>query len=409
MTFNVVLPPGGGVVTTDTDATPDYRVSPVHGEASMRKVMLYWMMLLLASFASGIANIAHAGPASEALAPAAARADRLPAYQPRFGRTRPIVAVVGENDYTELTDYVVPYGIVAESGAADLVALATKPGPIRMFPAPMNVIPDETTARFDERVPQGADYVIVPAVHRDSDPALLAWVAEQAKKGATIIGVCDGVWVLARAGLLEGRRATGHWYSMSDLRKKFADTRWVDGKRYVADGKVVTTTGVTATIPVSLALVEALAGHERALQVAERLGRPAWSSEIASDRFKLGLSAMATIATNYVSFWSHEDFGIPIEPGVDEIALVLEADAYSTTFRSTAYTVAANREPVRTRRGLTIVPDRVAGVDAPARMLSVPIARYPLHALDASLNAISSEFGKRTAAWVALQMQYPGY
>ncbi|KWH54807.1 DJ-1/PfpI family protein [Burkholderia anthina] len=380
----------------------------------MRKVMLYWMMLLLAPLASGIANVAHAGPASEAsapaaAAPAAARADRLPAYQPRFGRTRPIVAVVGENYYTELTDYVVPYGIVAESGAADLVALATKPGPIRMFPAPMNVIPDETTAQFDERVPQGADYVIVPAVHRDSDPALLAWVAGQAKKGATIIGVCDGVWVVARAGLLEGRRATGHWYSMNDLRKKFADTRWVDGKRYVADGKVVTTTGVTATIPVSLALVEALAGHERALQVAERLGRAAWSSEIATDRFSLGLPAMATIATNYVSFWSHEDFGIPIAPGVDEIALVLEADAYSTTFRSTAYTVAASREPVRTRRGLTIVPDRVAGVDAPTRMLSAPVTRYPLHALDASLNAISSEFGKRTAAWVALQMQYPGY
>ncbi|MGS1028599.1 DJ-1/PfpI family protein [Burkholderia glumae] len=377
----------------------------------MRKVMVYWMLLLFAQVVPGAAGAAQAGPASgtAAAAPAAERADRLPAYTPRFGRTRPVVAVVGENYYTELTDYVVPYGIVAESGAADLVALATKPGPIRMFPAPMNLIPDETTAQFDQRVPEGADYVIVPAVHRDSDPALIAWVAGQAKKGATVIGVCDGVWVVARAGLLDGRRATGHWYSMDDLRKKFTDTRWVDGKRYVSDGKVVTTTGVTATIPVSLALVEAIAGRARALQVGERLGRPAWSSEIASERFSLGLPAMATIAGNYVRFWAHEDYGIPIAPGVDEIALVLEADAYSTTFRSTAYTVAANREPLRTRRGLTIVPDRVAGVDAPARMLPAPVTQHPLHALDASLEAIATEFGKRTAAWVALQMQYPGY
>ncbi|KVN29615.1 transcriptional regulator [Burkholderia pyrrocinia] len=379
----------------------------------MQRIVMVWLMLL-ASISLDVASVAHAGqgnetPVSAPAAVAPATADRLPAYQPRFGRTRPVIAVVGENDYTELTDYVVPYGILAESGAADLAALATKAGPLRMFPAPMNVVPDETTAQFDRRVPEGADYVIVPAVHRDSDPTLVAWVAEQAKKGATIIGVCDGVWVVARAGLLQGRRATGHWYSMSDLRKKFPGTQWVDGKRYVADGKVVTTTGVTATIPVSLALVEAIAGRDRALQVAGKLGRPAWSSEIASDRFSLGLPTMATIATNYVAFWSHVDFGIPVVPGVDEIALVLQADAYSTTFRSTAYTVAANREPVRTRRGLTIVPERVAGVDAPSRMLPAPVAQFPLHVLDVSLNAIGSEFGKRTAAWVALQMQYPGY
>ncbi|WP_347469513.1 DJ-1/PfpI family protein [Burkholderia stagnalis] len=379
----------------------------------MQRIVMVWMMLL-ASLSLGAASVAHAGqhsdaPISASAAVVPATADRLPAYQPRFGRTRPVIAVVGENEYTELTDYVVPYGILAESGAADLSALATKAGPLRMFPAPMNVVPDETTAQFDRRVPEGADYVIVPAVHRDSDPTLIAWVAGQAKKGATIIGVCDGVWVVARAGLLQGRRATGHWYSMSDLRKKFPGTQWMDGKRYVADGKVVTTTGVTATIPVSLALVDAIAGRDRALQVAGKLGRPAWSSEIASDRFSLGLPTMTTIATNYVAFWAHVDFGIPVVPGVDEIALVLQADAYSTTFRSTAYTVAANREPVRTRRGLTIVPERVAGVDAPNRMLPAPVAAFPLHALDTSLEGIASEFGKRTAAWVALQMQYPGY
>ncbi|MBN3723227.1 DJ-1/PfpI family protein [Burkholderia sp. Ac-20379] len=381
----------------------------------MQTKVMAWLMTLMVALMGGAGALAQTAATdgdSGLSFPARitpSEADRLPAYQPRFGRARPVVAVVGENYYTELTDYVVPYGILKESAAADVVSLATKPGPIRMFPAPMNVLPDETTAQFDARLPDGADYVIVPAVHRDEDPTLIAWVAAQARKGATIIGVCDGVWVVARAGLLEDRRATGHWYSMGDLRKKFPNTRWVDDKRYVADGKVVTTTGVTATIPASLALVEAIAGHEQARKVAERLGRPAWSSEIAGGSFRLGFPAMMTIATNYVKFWSHEDVGIPIAPGVDEIALVLEADVYSTTFRSTAYTVAQNREPLRTRRGLTIVPDRVAGVDAPTRMLAAPDTRRPLLALDQALNAVSGSFGPRTAAWVALQMQYPGY
>ena len=118
---------------------------------------------------------------------------------------------------------------------------------------------------------------------------------------------------------------------------------------------------------------------------------------------------MMTIASNYVSFWSHEDFGIPIKPGVDELALVLQADVYSTTFRSTAYTVAQNRDPIRTKRGIMIVPDRVSGIDAPSRMLHAPDSTQPLRALDESLNAVAHDFGKRTAAWVVLQMQYPGY
>ncbi len=107
-------------------------------------------------------------------------------------------------------------------------------------------------------------------------PKLIAWVAAQARKGATVVGVCDGVWVLARAGLLEGREATGHWYSFDDLRKAYPKTQWLRNKRYVADGKVVTTTGVTATIPVSFALVEAIEGRENGFRRADRdLGAPA--------------------------------------------------------------------------------------------------------------------------------------
>jgi putative intracellular protease/amidase len=385
----------------------------------MRRTLLLWILLLMGSAAcSGpVADSPPAKRAGDALPGAAAGVpatptadDRLPAYQPRFGRHRPLVAVVAENYYTELTDYVVPYGILAASGAADVVALATQPGPVRMFPAPMKLAPQATTAAFDARHPEGADYVIVPAVHRDDDPALLAWVAAQAHKGATIVGVCDGVWVLAHAGLLEGRRATGHWYSFDDLRKQFPQTDWQRNRRYVADGKVITTTGVTATIPISLALVEAIAGHERAASLAVALGRDeSWSSQHPSERFSFGLGDKLTIAGNFLAFWSHQDVGIPLEPGVDEIALALQAEVYSATYRSRAYTVAHRREPVTTLRGLAIIPDRVAGEDAPRHMLPPPDGAKPLRALDEALKGVATAYGPRTAAWVALQIEYPGY
>jgi putative intracellular protease/amidase len=335
---------------------------------------------------------------------------RLPVYQPRFGRTRPVVAVVGENFYTELTDYVVPYGILAESGVAEVWALATQPGPIRMFPAPLQIEPQATTAAFDDRFPEGADYVIVPAVHRDDDPTLIAWVAAQARKGATIVGVCDGVWVLARAGLLHGHKATGHWYAFEGLRKQFPQTDWQTDRRYVADGKRITTTGVTATIPVSLALVEAMAGTGRATSVAASLGgnEASLSPAHSSQRFQFTWPHKFTVAGNFLSFWAHEDVGIAVAAGVDEIALALQAEVYSATYRSTAYTVAREPGPLKTRRGLTILPDRVANKDAPRRLLPPLDETRPLRALDQALKGIEVDYGPRTAAWVALQMEYIG-
>lgn len=379
----------------------------------MVRNILFWAVLLMGSTACSVTARDAQVAVTELPAvdqPAAGAPQRLPAYEPRFGRTRPVIAIVGENFYTELTDYVVPYGILAGSGVAEVWALATQPGPIRMFPAPLKVEPQATTSAFDSRFPDGADYVIVPAVHRDDDPTLIAWVLAQARKGATIVGVCDGVWVLARAGLLNGRKATGHWYSFQDLRKKFPQTDWQTNRRYVADGKVITTTGVTATIPVSFALIEAIAGTGRATSVAASLGggEASLSPVHSSQTFQFAWRHKFIVAGNFLSFWAHEDVGIAVAAGVDEIALALQAEVYSATFRSTAYTVAQQPGPLKTKRGLTIIPDRVAGKDAPRRLLPPLDGARPLQALDQALKGIEADYGPRTAAWVALQMEYIG-
>ena len=315
--------------------------------------------------------------------------------------------MIGENAGTETTDYVVPYGVLAQSGAADVIAVATAPGPIRLMPA-LQIDPEETIESFDARYPDGADYLVVPAVHRQDDPALLGWVAAQAEKGATIVGVCDGAWVVAGAGLLRGRRATGHWYSLAALERRFPETHWLRNQRYVVDGTVVTTTGVTASIPVALALLDAIAGSERAAAVARELGVADWSPAHRSDDFRLGAQDVATAAGNFLAFWGHEDVGIPVAAGADEIALALVADAYSRTYRSQAFAVSASPDSVRTRRGLLLIPDRVAGASRPPdRMLSPPGALGAVPALDRALAGIADAYGRASAAFVALQIEYP--
>jgi putative intracellular protease/amidase len=103
-------------------------------------------------------------------------------------RRRPLIAIVGVNDSSETTDYLMPYGILKRADVADVVALATQPGPVTLFPA-LTVEPQATVAEFDAQHPEGADYVIVPAMSRDDDPAALQWIKSQAAKGAIIVGV----------------------------------------------------------------------------------------------------------------------------------------------------------------------------------------------------------------------------
>lgn len=320
---------------------------------------------------------------------------------------KPVIAVVAENEMTEITDYVIPYAVLSRSGAAEVFALATKPGEIPMYPA-LKIKPQATTADFDTRFPQGADYVIVPAVHNSKDPVLLAWIRRQAEKGATIVGVCDGAWVLGYAGLLRGRAATGFWYALDDLEKQFKDTTWLRNRRYLQDGNVITTTAVTASIPVSLALVEAIAGRERALQVASEMGVSDWSAEHDSKAYRLSAGHMLTVAKNTLAFWNHEKLGIEIQNGVDDVALSLLADAYSRTYRSQVFSVAAGSTPIRSKSGLEIIPDKspsdIRNLD---HMLPEIGSRPALTVFEESLSDIKTKYGENTESLVRLLLEVP--
>lgn len=331
-------------------------------------------------------------------------------YQNRFDRAKPVIAVVGENRGTELTDFVIPYGVLARSGAAQLVVVATHDGPIKMLPA-LRISPDATIAQFDTRFPDGADYVIVPAVAKHNDPDLVAWVAEQGAKGATVVSICDGALVVANSGLLKGRRATAHWATESYRKEHYPDTEWIGNARYVADGKVVSSAGVSAAMPAALALVEAIAGWEHADGVARQIDAGDWSSTHDSEIFRprLGINLTAYIA-GYTNQWFHsvDKLGLPVTAGVDEIALAFTADAWSRTKRSLVYSVAADTRPLRTLHGLTLLPDS----DSTEGLDMLPVlsnGTAPAKTLDQALAAIAVRYGNRTARLVALEFEYPGW
>jgi transcriptional regulator GlxA family with amidase domain len=103
------------------------------------------------------------------------------------------------------------------------------------------------------------------------DAALLRWIARSARRARRVASVCTGAFLLAEAGLLDGRRATTHWSACAALRRRYPAVTVEDDPIFVRDGRVWTSAGVTAGMDLALALVEEDRGREIALEVARQL------------------------------------------------------------------------------------------------------------------------------------------
>ena len=218
--------------------------------------------------------------------------------------------------------------------------------------------------------------------------------------------VCAGAKVVAAAGLLDGRRATTHWYYLRELRRN-PKIVYVKDRRFIIDRNVATTTGITASMPMSLTLIEAIAGRSRAAAVARDLGSVRWDARHDSGAFRLTRPFVLTVLRNVFAFWHREALGIELAPGIDEVSLALVADAWSRPYRSRAVTFASAVSGVESANGVRIMPDRVSSSWPRDRVLPTIGRRKPSEALDHALAEIGDRYGKRTAGIVAMQLEYP--
>lgn len=154
----------------------------------------------------------------------------------------------------------------------DFAICAERPGPV------------PTTSGFAITADHGlerlrtADLITVPAWPRLDDPvppATLAAVRDAAERGARLMSVCSGAFLLAAAGLLDGRRATTHWQFADRLARGYPNVRVDRDVLYVEDGPVLTSAGAAAGIDAGLHLVRREHGAETANALARRMVVPA--------------------------------------------------------------------------------------------------------------------------------------
>jgi transcriptional regulator GlxA family with amidase domain len=117
------------------------------------------------------------------------------------------------------------------------------------------------------------DTLVVPGGHGTEQPdaELIGWLRENGPRARRIASVCTGAFLLAAAGLLDGRNATTHWAYADSLARQFPAVHVHPDPIFVRDGQISTSAGVTAGIDLALALVEDDLGHAAALAVARGL------------------------------------------------------------------------------------------------------------------------------------------
>jgi transcriptional regulator GlxA family with amidase domain len=174
--------------------------------------------------------------------------------------TGPFQVFASANDFVRKSGGRPPYElkVVAQSGAQVTTSAGLK--------LSTESLPLERAA-VDTLIVAGGRGVEAAA----ADRVIIDWVKLRAKRARRIGSVCTGTFLLAAAGLLDGRRAATHWNSCAELARRFPKVRVESDPIFVRDGSVWSSAGVTAGIDLALALVEEDLGRQVALAVARFL------------------------------------------------------------------------------------------------------------------------------------------
>ncbi len=196
---------------------------------------------------------------------------------------------------------------------ANAAAIGRKPG------ASLRFLPDRTIQDPDEPI----DTLLVAGDPSFGaiDPAITAWIKRRAPEIRRFGSVCTGVFLLAAAGLLDGRRVTTHWECAERLRSEFPNLILDADKIFICDGNLSTTAGVTAGMDLALALVEEDYGRDVALIVARYmvmfLKRPGGQSQ-----FSTHLAAQMTGKTSLQKVLDYILENLQADLSIDKLAML---------------------------------------------------------------------------------------
>ena len=170
-------------------------------------------------------------------------------------------------DNFELLDLYGPLEMFGNlKSQVEILTVAESIGPVPSFQGP------QTLAEFDYQNCPPLDPILLPGgfgtVQELGNPAIMSFLKGRVPSAKLTMSVCSGSWILAKAGLLDGRRATSNKVYFKLATQQSDQVQWVSEARWVEDGPVFTASGVSAGIDMALAVIARLYGEEKAMEIA---------------------------------------------------------------------------------------------------------------------------------------------
>jgi putative intracellular protease/amidase len=167
-------------------------------------------------------------------------------------------------DGVQIIDYTGPYEVFGQAGM-EVFTVAVKPQMVTTAMG-MKVTPHYTL----ENAP-ASDVLLIPGggvTETQEDPNVIKWIQGRAKQAEYVVSVCNGAYILAKTGLLDGLTATTFYDLLDGLPAVAPKVKVVRDRRYVDNGKFITTAGISSGIDGSLYVVSKLFGKARAQMAA---------------------------------------------------------------------------------------------------------------------------------------------
>jgi transcriptional regulator GlxA family with amidase domain len=358
-----------------------------------------------------------------------------PAYDP----SKKTALVVAGNTATESSDLLGPYEVLATSGQFNVYVVAPERTLTPLIPIPqqnccgtLDLAPHFSFAEYERTIGVRPDVVVVPYIPYASttDSAVLDWLRQQSDD-TLILSICAGSQMVADAGLLAGQRAASHHTMYPILEESHPEVSWLEGLRFVDDGRIVSSAGVTSGVDASLYTLQRLFGRQVALDTAARMGYPhtrflddpTWVFTDARSRFPAVMpNAFRTDRT---------EIGLVLYDGVREVELSSITDAYPRSTAADVLSLAPERTFVKTAHGLDLLPrfdfasapnlDRVLVPGTPDAAVAESADRWAAarslraeriqatggYAYDLTLRDLARQETRPVAIWAAAWLEYP--
>lgn len=177
----------------------------------------------------------------------------------------------------ELLDFAGPLEVFANTSNMRVFTVAADTGRLYSMQKSMNILPDytiETSPEVDILVIPGADGESI--LRSTSNPKTVNWIKKIHDKSIIAMSVCTGALFYAKAGVLDNKNVTTHWGATNILHDAAPKSTIIEDVRFVLDGKMLTTAGVSAGIDGALFLVSKLRGEIEAKRIARSIEYDKW-------------------------------------------------------------------------------------------------------------------------------------